>query len=386
MSKGWETVRIHEIAKVVGGATPNTSVPEYWDGGIPWLTPKDLSLNPARYTSFGTRSLTTVGLAACSAALLPKGSILISSRAPIGFVTIANVEISTNQGFKSLILNDGQDSLFWYYLMSASKDYLEKFANGSTFKEISGATLGALEFTIPKLEEQVKISKALGAIDDLIQNNEFVISQIRSLSSAIYSHAKRGSFSKIRIGDVALVSARRCGASSLGKLTYLDIASLGDGKIDWPEETSWQNAPSRARNLADNGSTLWSNVRPNRRAHSLLVTQPDNLVVSTGITVLTPKEIGPAELFVATDEQAFVDYLVSRADGSAYPAVTGGVFADALISDLGSDASKIFESKVWPLLEYASALHNENRKVSKVRDELLPLLLTGAIKVKEVAA
>ena len=135
MREGWETVRVSDIATVRSGATPSTKDPGNWDGDIPWLTPKDLSERPAKYTERGNRSITEQGLKKTT--LLPAGSVLLTSRAPVGYVSIARNEISTNQGFKSLVLKSGQMPEYWYYLLQNSTDYLLDNSGGSTFKEIS---------------------------------------------------------------------------------------------------------------------------------------------------------------------------------------------------------------------------------------------------------
>ena len=138
----WKTYKLSEIGSIVGGATPSTTVDTYYNGDIPWLTPKDLSNFHERYIERGERNITKSGLNSCSAQLLPAGSVLFSSRAPIGYVTIAKNPIATNQGFKSIIPNPEKvDSLFLYYLLKYSKDNIEAMGSGTTFKEVSGATM-----------------------------------------------------------------------------------------------------------------------------------------------------------------------------------------------------------------------------------------------------
>jgi type I restriction enzyme S subunit len=110
------------------------------------------------------------------------------------------------------------------------------------------------------------------------------------------------------------------------------------------------------------------------------------LVISTGLAVLSPKILGPAEIFAATDEQSFVDYLMTRADGSAYPAVRASAFQDAEVALLGTEASARFESELWPLWQFAGELTRECETLQRTRDELLPLLLSGRVSVREVAA
>lgn len=108
MREGWKTVAVEDVAEVVAGGTPKSSQPEFWGGDVQWLTPKDLADRPARYTGIGARTITEEGLKKSAAKLLPKGTVLLTSRAPVGYVSIASGPIATNQGFKNLILDDTQ--------------------------------------------------------------------------------------------------------------------------------------------------------------------------------------------------------------------------------------------------------------------------------------
>ena len=170
----WKECTISDIGTVVGGATPSTKKPENYEGGtIAWITPKDLSSFSGRYIKCGERNITEIGLKSCSTQLLPANTVLFSSRAPIGYVAIAENEVCTNQGFKSVIPNENTDPLFLYYLLKFNKEVIENMGSGTTFKEVSGNTMKAIRVKVPVLlEEQKKISAILGAIDDKIEENE----------------------------------------------------------------------------------------------------------------------------------------------------------------------------------------------------------------------
>lgn len=169
----WIECTIGDLGRVVGGATPSTKVAEnYKDGTIPWITPKDLAAFSQRFISRGERNITKVGLKSCSTHLLPKNTILFSSRAPIGYIAIAACELCTNQGFKSIIPSEKVDYLFLYYLLQYNKNRIESMGSGTTFKEVSGTTMKNIKVTIPNsIIEQQKISAILGAIDSKIELN-----------------------------------------------------------------------------------------------------------------------------------------------------------------------------------------------------------------------
>ena len=122
----WKKCKISDIGTVVGGATPSTKNPaNYEHGTIAWITPKDLSSFSGRYIERGERNITETGLKSCSTQLLPKNTVLFSSRAPIGYVAIAANEVCTNQGFKSVIPNEDTDPLFLFYLLKYNKEKIE---------------------------------------------------------------------------------------------------------------------------------------------------------------------------------------------------------------------------------------------------------------------
>ncbi|WP_247950251.1 restriction endonuclease subunit S [Streptococcus constellatus] len=169
----WKKVKLSELGTIVGGGTPSTKKEEYYGGNIPWITPKDLANFGERYIEHGNRNITLAGLENSSAKILPAGSILFSSRAPIGYIAITANNVTTNQGFKSIIPNSDVDSLFLYYLLKFNKDKIENMGSGTTFKEVSANVMKSIEVFIPtEIAEQRKISAILGAIDDKIENNK----------------------------------------------------------------------------------------------------------------------------------------------------------------------------------------------------------------------
>lgn len=169
----WKTCTIGDLGAVVGGATPSTKKVENYDGGtIPWITPKDLAGFSGRFISNGERSITEQGLSSCSTQLMPAHTVLFSSRAPIGYIAIAQQEVCTNQGFKSVIPNDNTDYMFLYYLLKYNKNKIENLGSGTTFKEVSGTTMKRIEVTVPEsIDEQCKIASVLSIIDDKIEKN-----------------------------------------------------------------------------------------------------------------------------------------------------------------------------------------------------------------------
>lgn len=158
LPEGWEWVTLATIGEIVGGGTPKSDNPQYWaKNGIKWLTPADLYGLKGKYISSGARDISPTGLSNSSARLMPKGSVLFSSRAPIGYVAIADAELSTNQGFKSCVPYIKDSAEYIYYFLMASAKKIDAEASGTTFKEVSGAIVSKILFPLPPLSEQLKI-------------------------------------------------------------------------------------------------------------------------------------------------------------------------------------------------------------------------------------
>lgn len=148
--EGWKVGRLDEIADVVGGSTPSKAKPEYYtQKGIAWLTPKDLSNHPAVYTSRGEIDITKEGYNSTSTKLMPKGTILFTSRAPIGYISIAQNDICTNQGFKSLVPKKAGTCFLYCFLKYVTPE-IENKSTGSTFKEASGSLMKSLKVIMPE--------------------------------------------------------------------------------------------------------------------------------------------------------------------------------------------------------------------------------------------
>lgn len=163
----WEPRRLGEIVTVVGGGTPDTNNPLYWNGDINWFTPAEIGSNA--YASKSERRITEEGLEHSSAKLLPAGrTVLFTSRASIGLTAILMVEACTNQGFQSLVVSDRTDVFFLFGLCNRIKKQAIRNAAGSTFIEISGKQLAKIPLQIPSLDEQRRIGKVVRTMDSLI--------------------------------------------------------------------------------------------------------------------------------------------------------------------------------------------------------------------------
>lgn len=149
----WTFGNISDLGTVVGGSTPSKSKPEYYtEDGIAWITPKDLSINKAKFISHGENDITELGLKNSSASIMPEGTVLFSSRAPIGYIAITSGEVTTNQGFKSVVPKPEIGTAYVYCFLKHNLPVIEGMASGSTFKEVSGGTMKNVPAVIPDIE------------------------------------------------------------------------------------------------------------------------------------------------------------------------------------------------------------------------------------------
>ncbi len=192
----WIWATVEDIADVASGSTPSTKDEENFGGNIPWITPADLSEFKGKLIEHGARNLSEKGLKSCSARLLPKGTVLFSSRAPIGYVAIADNPVATNQGFKNLVLHDGIFNEYVYYYLLGNKKLAESLASGTTFLEISARRIKKMPIPIPPTAEQKRI---VGKIDDLLSRLDAAVKnlitsqkRVEQYSNSLIRDAARG--------------------------------------------------------------------------------------------------------------------------------------------------------------------------------------------------
>ncbi len=180
--KGWRAGRLSELGEIVGGSTPSKAKSQYYtENGIAWLTPKDLSISPNKFTARGEIDITQEGYDSCSTRMMPKGSVLFSSRAPIGYITIAKNDICTNQGFKSVVPKLAGTAFIYYFLKHSTKE-IENKATGSTFKEASGSLMKSLPTIIPTkpvLDSFEEIMKPIFMEQETIEDESRRLAQLR---------------------------------------------------------------------------------------------------------------------------------------------------------------------------------------------------------------
>lgn len=200
--KNLPIVRIDTVTKVVSGGTPSTQNSEYWDGDIIWLTPKDLSGYNSMYISKGERNITDLGYKKSSAQMMPKGSVLFTSRAPIGYVAIADTDLCTNQGFKSFIPTEAIKSEYLYQLLKMSKEKIINMSSGATFKEISGGRIKELKIPLPPIELQEQFAEKVEKINSYIKEQQEELANAKQMFQSLLHHAFTGELTRRAYGKI----------------------------------------------------------------------------------------------------------------------------------------------------------------------------------------
>lgn len=166
-------LKIRDIGAVISGSTPKTENKDYWDGDIHWVTPKELGQLEGKYLNNTERKITQQGFKSCSTRLIPAGNILFTSRVPIGHLAINKIEVCTNQGFKSVILNANYSSEYIYYALKKNVKKLQDLGTGSTFKELSKSKFEKFLIPVPdSLPDQLHIANLLSKAENLIKQRK----------------------------------------------------------------------------------------------------------------------------------------------------------------------------------------------------------------------
>ena len=409
----WREVAIGDIADVVGGSTPSTKDTTNFDGDIPWLTPKDLSGPHDRYIARGERNLSQKGLDSCSAKLLPAGAVLLSTRAPIGYVALAKNPIATNQGFRSLIVREGVSSDYLYYWLLQNTDELKRHASGSTFGELSGSSLKTLRIPLPPLPEQRAIAHILGTLDDKIELNRRMNETLEEMARALFKswfvdfdpvRAKMEGWDTGLPPDITALFPDRLVASELGDVpegwgvkplgecynltmgqsppgsTYNDdgdglpfFQGSTDFRFRYPENRRFCNAPTR---IAQPNDTLISVRAPVGDINMAW----ERCCIGRGVASLRHK----------SDSTSFTYYSAwamrgnlqqYEHTGTVFGAINKKQFEGLPVIEPKSEVVGAFETCVLYLDKRIGLAVGESRALVAQRDALLPGLVSGEVYV-----
>ena len=390
----WIECTLDKLGEIVGGATPSTKCEDYYGGSIPWITPKDLSSFKGRYITSGERNITEKGLASCSAQMMPKDAVLFTSRAPIGYVAIASQSVCTNQGFKSIVVNEKADPLFVYYLLKYNKDAIEAMGSGTTFKEVSGKTMRAVKVRIPlDVSYQKRIAAVLDSLDTKIENNERINDnleqQAQSYFQELFVDNADPEWAIGTISDLGTVVGGSTPSkakpeyyteSGIAWITPKDLSinkskfvSHGENDIT---ELGLKNSSAA---IMPEGTVLFSSRAP----IGYIAIAAGEVTTNQGFKSVVPKpEIGTP--FVYFFLKNTLPVIEGMASGSTFKEVSGSTMKNvpAVIPDAETLAK--FGDFCAPIFAQQRILEEQNQSLATLRDNLLPKLMSGEIDVSAV--
>jgi len=400
----WDIRSIGEVAIVVGGGTPSTKIGKFWNGTVPWITPKDLSKNMQKYISRGERNISQDGLCHSNAKLFPENSVIVSTRAPIGYVAISKNEMTVNQGCHALIPKESTTAEYLYYLIKDNVHYLQLQGSGSTFGELSGKNLKELIFIFPKKIEQQSIAKILSDLDEKIELNNQMNKTLEEIAQAIFKSWFIDFEFPNENGDPYKSSGGEMVESELGMIPkgwdigiFSDLCVLTMGLSP---KGAFYNSSNEGYPLL-NGATDFQNgvISPTKyTSKSTRLCKRGELLIcvrgTIGNLTYADKEycLGRGVASVSVKEEIFREYiffklkekinhLISQASGSVILGLSKPDIENIRIivppKNIVSDYHKIS----FDIFLEKSLVTEENTKLSKIRDLLLPKLMTGKIRV-----
>ena len=380
----WKEVRLGDVGKIVGGATPSTRNPQNYGGVIPWITPKDLSINKERFIEFGERNISELGLNSCSAKMLPKGSILFSSRAPIGYVAIAHTSLCTNQGFKSFVPDtEKMDSMFSYYLLKHNSENIANLGSGTTFMEVSGKVMSDFIVNIPDLLTQQEIAGILSSLDAKIETNNKLNEKLEEMAQAIFKSwfvdfepFKDKPFHETEIGYIPQIFE----SGVLG-----DLCTFKRGKGLLSKDAIFGNVPVIAGGMKP---ACYHNIA-NTKAPVVTVSGSG---ANAGYTQIHNVDVWASDCsFIDSNcENLYYVYcFLSRRPKLLRHSQTGAAQPHVKPADIHrfqvviptKDVINEFQQIVKPLFDRIGMNKKENDRLASLRDTLLPRLMSGELIV-----
>ena len=398
MMDGWNEVKLEEIAEVVGGGTPSSKEDSYWNGDVNWVTPADLSGYMFKHISYGERKITKLGLSKSSAKLHPKGTVLMTSRAPIGYLAIAGDEVATNQGFQSLrCKTDKVDNNFLYYILHLYKEGIQAIASGATFPEVSGKKVKGFKIKIPPLLTQRKIASILSAYDDLIENNLKRIKLLEEKAQLTYEEwFVRMKFPGHETTPINQETGLPEGWERKNLVDCCDLTmgqspksefyndqgnglpfhqGVKDYGFRFPENSSWSTAGNR---IAQTNSILFSVRAPVGRLNVAI----EKIILGRGLAAINHKKGWNNFLLYQLQKIFFEDNLMGG--GAIFSSVTKKDVERIKLIHATNELTGHFNEIAFHVDEAIKVLTKQNKNLKEARDILLPRLMTGMIDVDQI--
>ena len=389
----WEKHRLGDVIELIGGGTPKTSVPEYWNGGIPWLSVKDFN-NDNRYVYETEKSITQLGLEHSSTKMLQKDDIIISARGTVGEMAMIPFPMAFNQSCYGVRGRNGLDQTFLYYLIKNCISKLKKITHGSVFDTITRDTFDNITVSVPDKGTQNKIASMLSQYDDKIELNERINDNLEAQIDSLYTELFiRSANPKWKLGTVADLGTVIGGSTPSKKVDayYTDhgIAwitpkdlSLDRSKFFYHGETDITNLglSNSSATIMPPGTVLFSSRAP----IGYIAIAANELCTNQGFKSVVPKKtIGTA--FVYCFLKANLPTIENMASGSTFKEVSGSIMKSVPATIPDQESISHFNDFAKPRILEQKNLEAENRSLATIRDSLLPRLMSGELDISKIA-
>ena len=378
----WNRVPLIDYIELIGGGTPKTTVPEYWNGNIPWLSVKDFN-NDKRYVYSTEKHISQSGFENSPTKMLHKDDIIISARGTVGEIAMIPFDMAFNQSCYGIRASRGIDKPFLYYLLKNCISQLKRMTHGSVFDTITRDTFANIEVDIPDAETQKRISSVLADIDNKIEVNDAINDNLADLLQTIYQERFGNDILAVNQGvlsDICSYSRDKVAVSELNVRTYFSTENMLSGKAGSTEATS---LPTTSQTTAcHKGDTLISNIRPYFKK---IVYCEDKCGCSTDVLCFTPSQPRySAYLFSTLYADKFFAFMVAGSKGTKMPRGDKQQIMTYPVVLPSEEELAGFNTIASPLLEQIYSNRAENKRLSVLRDTLLPKLMSGEINVSAV--
>ena len=387
MKSDWTKIQLGNLGKIVTGKTPATKKPEYWEGQIPFVTPKDLQ--GTKHILQTERYITDAGLESTSSCELPANAVCVSCIGNIGYVGMTSQKCISNQQINSIIPNKDHDPSFIYYLMKNLWPFFKNYEGQSTTLSILNKTqFSKIEVIIPQLTVQKRISGILSALDDKIELNNKIndnLEQQARLTLNWWMVEHSGEYESLPLSDIATVNSNVYSPKEQWHfINYLDTSSITDGTIAELQHIvpTIDKLPSRARRKIIANDVVFSTVRPNQHHFGIIKQPVPNMLASTGFAVIRSKtkEICNELIYLRLTEDSFIEAMqqIAEQSTSTFPSIKPSDLYQCEIPCPLDDKLTILLENVFSII---AINQKENLGLSQLRDALLPKLMNGEIEI-----
>lgn len=385
----WKECKLSEIMDLIGGGTPKTSNPDYWDGDIPWISVKDFN-GERRYVGDTEKKITKLGLENSSTKILSKGDIIISARGTVGELAIIPSDMAFNQSCYGLRAKDFVDSCFLYYLLKQSVNILKHNTHGSVFDTITRETFENISVRLPPLPTQQKSAAILSSLDDKIELNNKINTNLEQQAQSLFKNWFVDKYEKEgTIGDYCAVKSGfafksawwqeegtkviRIGDIEQGCLNLETCAHIANDKIEIAKDFIVQGGDLV---IAMTGATIGKFSMIPKTQEPILVNQ------RVGKFFLSDNPIEKVPFIYCTlKQEEVITEFINRGQGSAQPNISTGDILSIPCWIPSKNEIDNFNKTIQPMFETIISNQEENRKLSAFRDSLLPKLMNGEIEV-----